>query len=616
MRRRFHEMPFGARPAGEGRWRFRLWAPAARNVELLLGEGGAATPMEPLEEGWWEGVREAEAGLPYLYRIDGGRALPDPASRAQAEDVHGPSLLVDPGAHRWRDGEWRGRPWEEAVFYELHVGTFTPEGSFAAASARLGELAEIGITALELMPVGDFPGGCNWGYDGVLPFAPERRYGSPDDLKRLVEAAHGAGLMIFLDVIYNHFGPEGNYLHLYAPAFFTDRHRTPWGAAIDFEGEGSRTVRDFFIHNALYWLEEYHFDGLRLDAVHAIFDASTPDILEELAGRVAARFKGRRVHLVLENDDNAARYLAPLRGKAPFRAQWNDDFHHCLHVICTGEEGGYYEDFREAPHDKLARCLAEGFAFQGEPSRYRNRRRGEPSRHLPVTAFVNFLQNHDQIGNRAFGERISRLAPPEAVRAATVLLLLAPAVPLLFMGEEWGSGQPFPFFCDFGPELARSVAEGRRRELARWPGFGEGGGGAAIPEPDQRSFADAALRREERERPEGRAWLDLHRRLLTLRRREIVPRLRGVTGRDGHAARFGEGGIAARWRLNDGSHLLLVANLSHEEVADITPPAAGLLHATPHILGWNGTLAPWGAACYLAPPPGATLLVNDEPILP
>jgi malto-oligosyltrehalose trehalohydrolase len=464
------------------------------------------------------------------------------------------------------------------------------------------------------MPVADFPGARDWGYDGVLPFAPDRHYGTPEDLKALIEAAHHRSLMVLLDVVYNHFGPEGNYLHVYAPQFFTEHHHTPWGAAINFDSEGSRVVRDFFIHNALYWLEEFHFDGLRFDAVHAVRDDSRPDIMQELGREVRRRWPGRDVHLVLENDGNAAHYLRP--GEGDFDAQWNDDFHHCLHVITTGEESGYYADFAQQPHALLARSLSEGFAFQGEHSGYRQQPRGEPSRDLAVTAFVNFLQNHDQVGNRAFGERLSRLTSPEALRAATAILLLAPAPPLLFMGQEWRSARPFPFFCDFGVELAPSVTEGRRREFAGFTAFADAAQRARIPDPQApTTAASAILQPGDGHESEASEWYQLHRTLLQLRHREIVPRLQRVTGNDAHALVVAENVIVARWRLADGTRLWLLANLGADPVSDIRGPSEHLVYGTPRAFTENGTLAGWGVAWYLTTGSGGHISLNDEPVL-
>jgi malto-oligosyltrehalose trehalohydrolase len=403
-------MPFGAEVLPAGGVRFRIWAPAARQVDLSLD--GKLVPLEETEDGWFERVHDrAGPGSRYSYRIDGRHDVPDPASRFQPKDAEGPSEVIDPAEFGWQDAGWQGRPWPEAVLYELHVGAFSSQGTYAGVGSRLDQLRDLGVTAIELMPLADFSGRRNWGYDGVLPFAPDSRYGRPEELKALVQAAHRAGLMVFLDVVYNHFGPKGNFLHVYAPQFFTERHKTPWGAAIDFE---RRAVREYFIHNALYWLEEYHLDGLRLDAVHAIKDDSPLHVLDEIAERVRARFRDERhVHLVLENDANHARFLGP--GK--YDAQWNDDSHHACHVLATGESDGYYAAYADAPARHLARCLAEGFAYQGEVSPFSNESRGEPSAHLPPTCFVDFIQNHDQVGNRAHGERLASLSEAHKLKA-------------------------------------------------------------------------------------------------------------------------------------------------------------------------------------------------------
>ncbi len=411
MRRR-HELPFGAEPVG-GDVRFRLWAPRAQSVALQLDDAPSAFDMANESGGWFAlTTSRARPGSRYRFVID-GRAYPDPASRLQPEGVHGASEVGDPAAYDWTDDAWRGRPWHEIVLYEFHIGTFSEGGDFAGAIAHLDHVRALGATAVELMPVAAFPGTRNWGYDGVFPFAPAICYGRPEALKRLVEACHARGLAVFLDVVYNHFGPEGNYLPAVAPDFFDDKRRTPWGAALDFSGELSRPVRDFFIENALYWLEEFHFDGLRLDAVHAIMDDSEPDIVDEIAMTVRRRIAGRKVHLVLENDRNEARRLARRDGKPLCAtAQWNDDLHHALHVLVTGETAGFYGDYADEPARHLGRALAEGFAYQGDPSPFRDGKpRGEPSAHLPATAFVSFIQNHDHVGNHPFGSRISG-APP------------------------------------------------------------------------------------------------------------------------------------------------------------------------------------------------------------
>jgi maltooligosyltrehalose trehalohydrolase len=607
--KRAHGMPFGAELLDAGRTRFRLWAPSAARVELVLASRGKPVyiPMRALEGGWHETAAPADAGTRYRYRIDGTLEVPDPASRCNPEDVHGPSLVMDPRAFDWSDREWRGRPWEEAVLYELHVGTFTPEGTFAAAIARLDYLAELGVTAVELMPLSDFPGSRNWGYDGVLPFAPDSVYGSPDDLKRLIAAAHERGLMVFLDVVYNHFGPEGNYLHAYAKPFFTERHQTPWGAAVNFDGSQARVVRDYFIHNALYWLDEFHLDGLRLDAVHAIADDSTPDILTELAARVReGPGRDRHVHLVLENDDNEARYLDGTGGSRDrYNAQWNDDFHHAFHLLLTGETDGYYADYKQEPARYLGRVLAEGYAYQGERSPYRgDSPRGEASAELPPTAFVSFLQNHDQVGNRAFGERLSGLAEERALRAAVTAWLLAPPPPLLFMGEEFGAATPFLFFCDFGPDLAAAVTEGRRREFARFARFASDGAQAAIPDPNaQQTFSSSKLDWESLGAPGHARWLDCYRQLLRLRREHIVPLLAGASGRTGRYTVYGPGAVGVEWTLARGGRLEIRLNLS-VEVHAAAPPSLLLLHCEPADCApafATGRLPAHAAACYLAP---------------
>lgn len=602
---RVHTMPFGAQVVGDGTVRFRLWAPSAEQVSLWLDTATELLPMLRQPQGWYEWTTaQAQAGTRYRFVLPDGTRIPDPASRFQPEDVHGPSEVIAPATHRWRDAAWAGQPWHETVLYELHVGTFTPEGTFRAAIERLDHLVELGVTAIELMPVSDFPGRWNWGYDGVLPFAPDSAYGRPEDLKALVDAAHGRGLMVFLDVVYNHFGPEGNYLNAYAGSFFTERHTTPWGAAVNVDGPDSPTVRDFFIHNALYWIEEFHLDGLRFDAVHAIIDDSERPFLEELAERVAALTGGRRhVHLVLENDANQARFLARRAG-APrwYTAQWNDDLHHALHTACTGEAGGYYADYADDP-GKLARALAEGFAYQGDPSAYRNGEvRGEPSAHLPATAFVSFLQNHDQIGNRALGERITDIASPQAVRAATCLYLLSPQVPMLFMGEEWAAPHPFPFFADFGGDLADAVREGRRAEFAKFPEFQDPASRDRIPDPTAEDTVQSArLDWNLRARAPHADRLSWYRLLLTLRSVEIAPRLEGMPGGAATWEVKGRNGIAVCWRLGDGSALHLRANLS-----DV--PAPGLTEVPGRML-WSegegvrdGALSPWSVVWSIEEP--------------
>src|SRR3984893_1812483 len=494
-----NEGQFGARLTPDGA-SFRLWAPAAKRVDLLLD---TSQPMRRGEDGWFSAdISGVKPGARYKFRIDDE---------------------IDHLSYRWRASDWRGRPWQETVLIETHVGAFTQEGTYRAMSSKLDHLVATGITALELMPLADFTGSRNWGYDGVLWYAPDSVYGSPDDLKALIDKAHLRGLMVFLDVVYNHFGPEGNYLGRYAPSFFTEA-QTPWGSAIDYR---VREVRAFAIENALYWLREYRVDGLRLDAVHAIPEQGEISMLHDLslaAGKLAAE-TGRHIHLVLENDDNAASLLDPDQDppRGNYRAQWNDDYHHAWHVLLTGEAHGYYSDYQRSPLQHIARALGSGFVYQGEASEHgRGQLRGEPSGKLPPTAFVNFLQNHDQIGNRALGDRPPTSADPRAVEAALAITLLAPMIPMLFMGEEWGSRAPFPFFCDFNGDLAEAVRKGRQKEFAgAYEKYGD-----EVPDPlDPATLQSTILDWPSHGEPDSHSRLTFVQQLLTIRSREITPRL-------------------------------------------------------------------------------------------
>ncbi|HEX4260097.1 MAG TPA: malto-oligosyltrehalose trehalohydrolase [Acetobacteraceae bacterium] len=561
MARFAHRLPFGATLEPDGTTRFRVWAPSMQSVALEVA--GEAAPMRKEAGGWFAAERRAAAGTPYIFVLPDGMRVPDPASRAQSGDVHDPSLVVDPLAYDWQHPDWRGRPWNEAVIYEVHAGL---AGGFAGVRAMLPELAALGVTAVELMPVADFPGARNWGYDGVLPFAPDAAYGTPDDLKRLVDAAHGLGLMMFLDVVYNHFGPDGAYMHVLARPFFREDIKTPWGAAIDFRRP---EVRRFFIENARYWLHEYRFDGLRFDAVHAI---EPQDFLEDLAAAIRDSVPAdRHVHLVLEHGGNAAHHLRASGAEAKFDAQWSDDWHHCVHVLLTGEHEGYYGDFQDATR-LLARCLAEGFAYQGERSGFGGEPRGEPSAHLPSAAFVIALQNHDQTGNRAFGERLVALADPAALRAATVLLLLSPFVPLLLMGEEWGTRRPFLYFTSHNDDLAKLVLEGRRDEFRHFSRFQDAATRARIPDPNApETFAQS---RPDHADP---ATHDFYRDLLHLRAARIAPAIPGC--RSEGADVLGPGAVLARWRMGDGAMLSIAVNLCGQPAGVGTAPAGALLTA-------------------------------------
>ncbi len=546
-------MTFGVVLNGDGTAHFRMWAPSVDSLGLKLDEADPV-PMTAETGGWFSATQKAAPGTRYRFVLPDGMTVPDPASRAQADDVHGPSLVVDPHAYHWRNTAWRNRPWHEAVIYELHPGAF---GGFAGIKASLKDLATLGVTAIELMPVADFPGRHNWGYDGVLPYAPDRAYGTPDELKALVDAAHGEGLMIFLDVVYNHFGPDGAYLHAYAREFFDDGVDTPWGAAIDFKRP---EVRDFFIQNALMWLNEYRFDGLRFDAVHAI---SPPAFLPELAACIRAGVADDK-HLILEHEGNKSSLLRGPDAKL-FDAQWADDWHHCLHVLLTGEQEGYYASFSK-PAEQLARAMAEGFVFQGETSPHHAASRGEPSADLPPTAFVICLQNHDQIGNRALGERLTRLADPQALAAATALLLLSPNIPMLFMGEEWGTEKPFLFFTDHTEDLAKLVREGRRREFAHFAAFQDEAKRALIPDPNApSSFAASVPDAAEAREGKFAQRLALHRLLLALRREHVVPGIPGC--RSAGARALSAHAVVGSWVLGNAALLTIATNLGAEAVA-------------------------------------------------
>jgi maltooligosyltrehalose trehalohydrolase len=512
--------------------------------------------MAPGENGWWTCTAPIGPGGQYRFRLEDDSAVPDPASHAQAGGVHGWSVVHDPRSYSWQTADWRGRPWEETVIQEVHAGAL---GGFRGVMDRLPEIAELGITAIELMPIGAFGGTRNWGYDGVLPFAPAESYGTPDELKALVDRAHGLGLMVFLDVVYNHFGPDGNYLGGYAGRFFHPEIHTPWGGAVAVD---LPPVAAFFRENALMWLDEYRFDGLRFDAVHAINDNP---FLDRLARDVRAALPDRHIHLMLENESNDAERLVP----GGYDAQWNDDFHNVMHVLLTGETQAYYADFAEQPAQLLARCLGEGFIYQGQGSpNHGGTPRGTPSGHLPPTAFITFLQNHDQVGNRALGERLTLLADPAKLRAATALLLLSPQIPLLFMGDECGSEAPFLFFTDFHDELADAVREGRRREFAKFPAFADPDARARIPDPN----APATFARSHPEPgPQAVEWRDLYRELLTLRHKHIVPRLAGARSLGAHA--LGEAAVFARWQLGDDAVLAIGINLGDAPI--MFPPSSG-----------------------------------------
>jgi malto-oligosyltrehalose trehalohydrolase len=545
------QFQFGPEIRGSG-VAFRFWAPGAKQVALEI-DGAPQIVMARADDGWHTAECMDPAATLYRFRLPDGTVVPDPASRFQPEGVHGPSLVLNPSSYRWQNTAWQGRPWRETVLYELHVGLL---GGYDGVRRKLPELAALGVTAVELMPLAEFAGSRNWGYDGVLPFSPSRYYGSPDALKALVDTAHGLGLMVFLDVVYNHFGPDGNWLGAYAPGFFREDIHTPWGAAIDFR---RAQVRRFFTENALYWLKEFRFDGLRLDAVHAI---SEQDWITEMTTEVRAALPGRHVHIILENEQNNAQHM-----RNGVNAQWNDDFHNVMHVLLTGENNAYYSDFAQHPTERLARSLAEGFVYQGEVSQHHDGEpRGSISADLPPTAFVNFLQNHDQVGNRALGERLIRLTDPIKLMAATALVLLSPTIPMIFAGEEDGSRSPFLFFTDFHGQLADAVREGRRKEFAAFPAFADREQRETIPDPNAYPTFDACRFGEPPD--DADQWRDLYQALLALRHTQIVPRLEGAKSLG--AAVIGPKAVTAQWSLGDGTILTIACNLA--DTAD-TPVA-------------------------------------------
>ncbi|ALC15344.1 maltooligosyl trehalose hydrolase [Desulfuromonas soudanensis] len=511
------QLDLGATCLDNGRTRFRVWAPKADSLSVVLfsAETSRTLPLKRDEEGYFSGTAgETAPGDLYLYRFEDGTERPDPASRSQPRGVHGPSRIVDPSSHPWEDGEWEGLPLEDYLLYELHVGTFTMEGTFAAVIPRLDDLLELGVTAIELMPVAQFPGERNWGYDGAFPFAPQNSYGGPEGLKKLVDACHRKGLAVVLDVVYNHLGPEGNYLGSFGP-YFTDRYRTPWGEAINFDGPDSDEVRRFFIGNALYWVTEYHVDALRLDAIHGIFDFSARHILQELAEAVHREGErlGRRVQVIAESSLNDVRTITPVhRGGHGLDAQWNDDFHHALHTLLTGEKDGYYRDFGD--FSQLGKAFAEGFVYSGEYSPFRRRRHGSPSANLPPSRFVVFSQNHDQVGNRMRGERLSSQVSPEKLKLAAAAVLLSPFLPLLFMGEEYAERAPFPYFIHHGDAgLIEAVRQGRKEEFAAFAWQGE------IPDPQAKAtFLAAKVNPGQRREGMHRTLFEFYRQLIRLRK--------------------------------------------------------------------------------------------------
>ncbi len=535
---------------------YEVWAPYGKSVAVRIGDQTFA--MQPGQRGWWRVEAPDEAGEDYQFVLDDGQTYPDPRSPWQPAGVHGPSRRVDHSRFAWTDAKWQPRPLSSALIYELHIGTFTPQGTFDAAIERLNELAALGVTHIELMPVNEFPGKRGWGYDGVDLYAPHHAYGGPDGLKRLVDAAHGAGLAVILDVVYNHLGPDGNYLAKFGP-YFNSHHRTNWGDAMNFDGPGSDEVRRFFIDNARMWLRDYHMDGLRLDAVHTMFDNSAVHILEQLAQevRLLEGYLGRNMVLIAESDLNNPRVVMPQEaGGYGLDAQWSDDFHHALHSILTGESNGIHADFGQM--EDLATALTNVFVYNRRYSAYRSRTHGRPVANMPFYRFVAFLQNHDQVGNRAQGDRVHATLTPEEYKIGAALVLTSPFVPMLFQGEEWAASSPFLFFTDHQDvNLARAVSEGRQRDFAVFGGFDE-----TVPDPqDEQTFRASQLRWDERAQPRHAEMLAWYRELIALRRR--MPGL-AAGGLEAPRVRYDE---QERWLWMQRAGVSVVCNFGANPVA-------------------------------------------------
>jgi maltooligosyltrehalose trehalohydrolase len=570
---------FGAVPSQDG-VRFRTWAVGASRLVLQLHDGAAAGqhPLAPTGDGLFETwVRGAAPGDRYTYALDGGPPLPDPASRFQPEGVHGPSQVVDPGRFAWTDTRWRSRPARDLVLYELHVGTFTPEGTFAGVERQLPYLRDLGVTAIELMPVADFAGNRNWGYDGVALFAPSRAYGAPDDLRRLVNAAHEHGLSVLLDVVYNHLGPEGAYLPQFTRAYLTNRHRTPWGQAVDLDAP---LVRRFILDNAAHWVREYHIDGLRLDATHALIEDGPASIVQEV-GEVTEAVASRPIIIHAEDHRNLAMMVEDASlGGWDLDGIWADDFHHVLRRMTAGDHHSYYGDFHGSA-EELATIIREGWLYSGQHSAHMNQARGTDPDRVPMHRSVVCVQNHDQIGNRATGDRLHHSVPPETWHAASVLLLTVPMTPLLFMGQEWAASTPFQYFTDLGPDIGKTVTEGRRREFAAFPEFSDPGGIERIPDPQAEStFRRSQLRWDERTTGDHARSLALYRALLALRREESALAGSDHTHGDAHAP---DAETIVLRRTDDRSTFWIVCRFKSAGVVDVAAAAAVMGYDIPQL---------------------------------
>jgi maltooligosyltrehalose trehalohydrolase len=563
-----------------GRSSFRVWAPEARCVEVVFEDGGATLELTREHGGYFSGETSGPSKL-YKYRVDGKGPWPDPCSRFQPQGVHGPSQIVAPEDFEWTDANWRGIGIEGQVFYELHIGTFTPEGTFDAATHKLEHLRDLGVTVLEVMPVAECPGRWNWGYDGVQLFAPYHAYGDHEAFKRFVDRAHALGLAIILDVVYNHLGPDGNYLKCFSPHYFSRRYNTDWGEPLNLDDDNNQGARDFIIGNACYWIREFHLDGFRLDATQSIFDSSPTHLLAELTQRARAAAQPRRILIVAENEPQCSEHLLPIEsGGFDIDAMWNDDFHHSARVALTGSRDGYFHDYSGRSQEFLS-CIRRGFLYQGQWYAWQKKTRGSPFRDRGAAACVIFLQNHDQVGNTATGLRIHTNTAPPRYRALAALTLLAPQTPLLFMGQEFGACTPFTFFADHTENLSRLVHAGRREFVAQFHAYADSKVQALIPDPHgERAFLDSKLDWQECER--NRAVLTFHRDLLRLRAKDPVISQQNVNAIDG--ATLSEHALALRWFDPAHGDRLLLVNLAGELGSEsIAEP----LLAPPRGSGWQ-----------------------------
>jgi maltooligosyltrehalose trehalohydrolase len=584
-------LPIGAEPQPGGGVHFRVWAPAAKAVAVDIA-GQPPGALEPEGNGYFSGlVATARAGEQYRFRLDGQAGFPDPASRFQPDGPHGPSEVVDPAGFAWRDAEWRGLPPERLILYEMHIGTFTPDGTWEAAARHLPGLAELGVNAIETMPVADFPGRFGWGYDGVDLFAPTRLYGRPDDLRRFVDRAHGLGIAVILDVVYNHLGPDGNYLRSFAPWYFARDYASEWGEALNFDGAEAGPVREFFIANAGYWIDEYHFDGLRLDATHQIFDRSPEHLVRAVARRVREAAGERLTFVVAEDEDQRARQVRPsAQGGFGLDAIWNDDFHHSAVVALTSRREGYYSNYQGRAAEFVA-LAKHGFLFQGQHSGYHRKPRGTPALDLAPSRFVVFLQNHDQVAHSGTGRRGHELAGPGCWRAMTACLLLAPGLPMLFQGQEFAASAPFLYFADHPGELGRLVAQGRREFLAQFPSVASPEMQAQLDDPTAiETFRRCILDHGERER-HAQAYA-LHRDLLALRRQDPVF---GMADRRVDGAILGEDAWVLRYFGDNGRDRLLFVNLGRDLVLDtIGDPLIAPVEGAAWRLVWSSEARRYG----------------------